>query len=156
MSEGQPEQTIFWAHPLGIECKSRVDWLRDDLIMDLKTARDVSQRGFGRSAANLEYAAQLAFYHDAAKAVDGCDRKAVIVAAENGGTFDVVPYVIPDEAMQAGRARYTDWLLELLKCQEADRWPGVSEEETELQLPNWYFSEMDDAVLTIGGIKVSV
>lgn len=154
--DGAPEQAVFWTHPLGVECKSRIDWLREDCIIDLKSARDVSKHGFARSAASFDYAAQCAFYHDAAKAVDGRDRKVILLAVEKEEPFDVVPYVVPEEAIVAGRRRYTDWLLLLMKCRAADHWPGVSETETDLHLPAWYFDEMDDAKLVIGGVEVAV
>lgn len=141
----ESEVSIFWQHPLGFDCKSRIDWLADDFMVDLKSARDVRARKFAYQAADLKYHAQMAFYHDAAKALDGRDRKVILLAVEKVPPFDVAPYVLPSEALAAGRREYVEWLLLLKKCQDEDHWSGAAEAETELHLPEWAFSEMDDA-----------
>ncbi len=153
-AECKAELSIYWKHPIGFDCKSRVDWLADDYLVDLKTARNVTARQFSRQAANLNYHAQIAFYLDAAKALDGRERKAILLAVEKEPPFDVAPYVLPEEAIAAGRRAYQDWMLLLLKCRVADHWPGVAEFETELHLPEWAFSEWDDARLDLSGMEI--
>ena len=154
--EGTPEVSVFWRHTIGIDCKSRIDWFREDLVLDLKTARDITPDGFARQCASLNYHAQMAFYHDAAKALDGKDRKVVLLVVEKEPPFDLAPYVLPEEALAAGRRMYQDWLLLLKKCQGAGHYPGVAEQETELHLPDWAFSEFDDGRLIIDGVEVAV
>lgn len=156
--QGEPEVSIFWEHPIGFQCKSRIDWLRDDAVIDLKTARDVTERGFARAAASLSYHAQCAFYLDAAKALDGRERKMILIAVEKEQPFDVVCYRVPDEAIAAGRRLYQDWMLKVKACEASGVWPGVDggQGEVELQLPQWAFDEMDDAKLIIDGVEVAV
>lgn len=154
-SEGTPEVSVYWNH-MGFAMKSRVDWLRDDMIVDLKSARDITPGGFARAAASMQYHAQMAFYHDAAKSLDGKDRKVVLLAVEKEYPFDVAPYVLPIEALNAGRKMYEGWILRVLACVKTGHWPGVAEEETELHLPGWCFSDMDDATLIIDGLEVAV
>lgn len=147
-TEGEAEVSIRWKHPLGVECKSRIDWLRDDLVLDLKSARDVTQRGFASAAGSLSYHAQMAFYHDAAKSRDGIDRKVVLLAVEKEPPYDVGCYVLPEEAIAAGRRLYQDLILRVLHCEKTGVWHGVTGAgEEELHLPQWCFDEMDDATL---------
>lgn len=152
---GQAEVSIEWEHALGVRCKSRLDWLSDDIVLDLKSTADITPDGFARACARYSYHGQLSFYCQAAKALDGRERKAVILAVEKEPPYDIAPYVLPEEAMQAGRRLVTDWLLKVQECQERGHWPGVAEQETELQLPDWCFSEWDDATLVIDGIEMT-
>jgi len=146
LAKGQAELSIFWKHPIGFDCRSRIDWLTDDVMMDLKSAQSVTPRRFGKQVADLYYYAQMAFYHDAAKALDGRDRKCVMLAAQKSAPYDVVPYRLPEEAVMAGRRLYQDWLLKLKKHQDnPELWRGISDVEIELHLPEYVFSDMDDA-----------
>ena len=156
LSKGKAEQTIFWEHELGFQCKSRLDWLSDDLVLDLKSAVDITHDGFARACVKYSYHAQLAWYASAAKSVDGKDRKCVLLAVEKTPPFDVAPYVLPAEAIEAGRKLYTDWLLMVRKCQSSGTWPGVAPTETELHLPAWAFGDAPETKLMIGGVEVAV
>lgn len=155
-AHGRAEVSIQWQHPIGMACKSRLDWVSDNVVLDLKSAIDITQDGFARACAKYAYHAQLAFYEMAARSVDGRERKAVILAVEKESPFDVAPYVLPEEAMQAGRRLVNDWMLKVRACELANHWPGVAEDETELHLPPWAFDEMDDATLIIDGVEVAI
>lgn len=151
---GQAEVSIYWQHPLELKCKSRIDWLGDRAILDLKSTRDIRPHDFARSAYRYRYHAQAAYYQDAVKALTGERRPYLIVAVEKTPPFDVVVTEVPDDALAAGRAMYQDWMLRVLECQETGEWPGVSLEQTVLELPPYAFSDMDDAALIVGGKEI--
>ncbi len=156
LSDGVAELTVEWTHPIGIECKSRLDYLGLSLV-DLKSSADVRPSQFGKAAHRYNYHAQAAMYQDAAKALQGDPPPVVIIAVEKAPPFDVVPYVVPDEAIAAGRSLYQDWMVQLARCLETDSWPGMCPSEAELELPQWAFSEFDDATLVMpDGREVAV
>lgn len=144
LRNGRPEVSILWTHkpdPFlnlpAMPCKSRLDYLAPEWIVDLKTCRDASPAAFGRSAFNFEYHAQAAYYVDAVEAVTGERLPYVIVAAELTPPCVVQVYVIPDHVLAAGRDRYRSLMVHLAECRAADSWGGYADEEMELELPRW-------------------
>lgn len=146
LRRGQAEASILWTHtvkPIGgipgysVPCKSRLDYLAPEWILDLKTCRDASPAAFGRSAFNFEYHAQAAYYVDAVAAVTGKELPYIIVAAELSPPCVVQVYRLPDYVIAAGRDRYRSLLYQLNECRREDTWGGYSDEELELELPRW-------------------
>lgn len=138
---GRPEQTVLWHDPVaGLACKARIDFLHTDRVVDLKTARDVSERKFARAVADYLYHGQLAYYHDGAIAAGKIPADALppqIIAAQTGEPFDVVVYNLTADALKVGRVLYRSLIEKLLYCIEADHWPGLSEAELPLDVPPW-------------------
>ena len=67
---GRNEQTIHWSFE-SIACRTRIDRLRDDCIVDLKTARSCNLNSINNSLESDGYAIQAAFYQMAVEAVTG-------------------------------------------------------------------------------------
>lgn len=146
LRRGQAEVSVLWTHVtesvvglpgLAMQCKSRLDYLAPEWILDLKTCRDASPMAFGRAAFNLEYHAQAAFYVDAVAAATGKRLPYIIVAAELTPPCVVQVYRLPEYVLEAGRDRYRSLLYRLAECRREDRWDGYSGEEIELELPRW-------------------
>lgn len=146
LQRGQSEVSVLWTHavkPLGgipgysVPCKSRLDYLAQDCIIDLKTCRDASPAAFGRAAFNFEYHAQAAYYVDAVAAVTGKELPYIIVAAELSPPCVVQVYRIPEHVLAAGRDRYRSLLYRLNECRREDRWDGYADDELDLELPRW-------------------
>jgi len=136
---GAAEKTLKWTDPtFRISCKARLDLLCPWGVVDIKTAADVSPRGFGAAAARYLYHGQAAFYNDGAIAA-GCTvtRLPLLVAVQNCEPWDVAVYVVDSESLEAGRTLYRRLLRRLLECTAADWWPGVAPEIIPLQLPYW-------------------
>ncbi len=149
---GKAEVSVLWTHTpdalLGLPpmpCKSRLDYLTKDWIVDLKTCRDASPGAFGRSAFNFEYYAQAAFYSDAVEAVTGRRLPYVIIAAELAPPCVVQVYRVPEYVLAAGRDRYRSLMFRLGECRAADAWGGYSEEEMDLELPRWSGVDVPEA-----------
>lgn len=141
LTGGRREETLTWTDPeTGMECKGRLDYIRPDMVADLKTTRDVSAFRFDSDAAKYMYHGQLAFYHDgaiAAKKIPKDARPPCIVAVETSGPFDVAVCDLSYEDLDVGRALYRDLMRKLSECMAADWWPGVCPGTRQLNLPTW-------------------
>lgn len=142
LTGGEAEKAITWTDTdTGLNCKARLDYLRPEMVVELKSARDIRPRKFGFAATDLGYLSQLAFYCDGA----GVDR-AQVVAVESAEPFDVVVYDVPGAALDAGRATYRGWLRRVAECRAAGRWPGISDATMEMELPERAFGEPDSGL----------
>lgn len=142
---GATEQVIRWTDPIhGIACKARLDILSTG-IRDLKTAADVSPRGFGASAAKYLYHGMAAWYHDGAIASGRClsPDLPLLIAVQHCEPWDVAVYRVELEALEAGRTLYRRLLRRFVECTAADWWPGVAPEIIPLQLPFWALKQED-------------
>lgn len=152
-SGGAAEVTIQWDAVLPalgglpeqrIPCKGRVDYLRPDCIVDLKTTRDASPSGFGRESWTHRYHVQGAWYSDGHEAATGRRLPYVLVAVESTLPLVVQVYRVPEPILELGRAEYRPLLERLAFCRSEDRWGGYSDGELELTLPPWATRGLDD------------
>lgn len=144
---GLAEESISWIDErTGFKCKGRCDYLRPDLVIDLKSSRDPSPSKFERDALNYGYAAQVAFYHDgsrAAKRTNG-DRRPCVIAVRTKDDFDVAAFELTQETLDIGRAIYRNLIDRVAECTAAGYWPGVAPELRSLNLPPWAANEIID------------
>jgi hypothetical protein len=149
---GRPEHVVTWSDAeTGIRCKGRLDYLRGDVLIDLKTCRDASPFGFGRAAARLLYHAQLAFYLDGVTATTGALPVPHLIAVESEAPHVVQVYRVADDELEIGRDEYRTLLRRLAECREADTWPGYGDGVMDLVLPSWVYG--DDEVLDGLGLE---
>lgn len=136
---GVREESLEWQ--IGTTaCKGRLDFLRPDMVVDLKTTCETTPREFTGQAARMLYHGQLAWYHDGAIAAGRLPQDAPlprIVTVETVEPYDVAVYQFPPEALEAGRAVYRTLLARYLECVAADFWPGHSPDLRTLDLPHW-------------------
>jgi hypothetical protein len=60
---GEPERTLIWHDPVtGVMCRAKVDWLRADGMVDLKTTESAAPDALSKAALNYGYAIQAPFY----------------------------------------------------------------------------------------------
>ena len=135
---GKPEVSLRWIDPrTRIRCKGRLDWLRGDTLVDLKTSRDVEPRAFGRTAAQLSYHAQLAFYRRGLLATGHKLAPVYMIAVESSGPFDVLVYEVDEDVLFAGDEIVTKLLHELKLCRKRRSWPGRDQGVQALDFPQW-------------------
>ena len=145
MRYGKPEVSLTWNDKeTHVRCKSRPDWVRGDLLMDLKSTRDIDARTFGRTAERLGYAGQLAFARRGLAANGAEDGPTYIVAVEQEGPFDVAVFRVPDEVLDAGDAMVSRLLNELVACRRRGKFAGRYEGEAVLDYPVWGLDRDDD------------
>jgi exodeoxyribonuclease VIII len=139
---GQPEVVMEWEDPItGMPCKGRADlWSpTHNIILDIKTTQDASPDEFGRSAGKMGYFRQAAFYVDGMYEAAGLTKRPdfIIAAVEKVPPYAVQVYVLDDNAMAAGRDAYLRALEVARDCEEAEKWPGYSEEVSVLTIPRY-------------------
>lgn len=151
---GAGEVTMVWERD-GIPCKGRIDYDAIDCIVDLKTCRDASPGGFGRSSWVYGYHTQAAWYVDGYQAAAKVLKDYVLLAVESSPPHVVQVYRVPESVIDVGRETYSEWLDKLAACRKSNEWPGYVADEAELILPKWagtYEEEsVEDFGLVIGG-----
>ncbi len=153
---GEPELSLQWTDPeTGIACKGRIDWLTviggEIILTDLKSARDITERGIGKACAQYGYHGQLAFYVDGLAALGVRVDRVVMVAVSNQEPHDVGVFYVETTALEVGREWYRSLLARYVECRQAERWPGRYDEvEQVLDLPGWApgMPDYDDEILT--------
>lgn len=138
---GVPERGIEWTEPeTGIACRGRLDYLRPNEVVDLKSTHEETVRGFTRHVVSRLYYAQLAWYHDGAIRAGKLQADAplpVIVSVSTTEPYDVAAFRLTRNAYEAGQILYRDFLLKYRDCLAADYWPGIAPGMLELDLPDW-------------------
>lgn len=154
LSFGDPEVTLQW-FVNGRACKGRVDWKTNlgngIALVGIKTAADIRLDPFSRAAARLLYHCQWAMYFDAYEAATGVRPIEVVeIVLEKKPPHDVVVYVIDDDVLEIGRAKYLQLLERLDQCERDNHWPGVGGGGKQLfQLPQYMYDEDDVADLAL-------
>lgn len=143
-TSGEPERTLIWPDPAtGVLCRSKVDWLRDGGIVDLKTAADADEVSLSKAAHNFGYAVQDPFYRRGFRAVrPGVDPWFVFVSVEKTPPYLVHVWQLSERA-QAYGDRLVSQALEIYRdCTASGEWPGYPLGEiTDIDLPAWVRTE---------------
>lgn len=150
--DGQKEVSIVWDDPAsGVRCKARLDCYTPQLnggaVVDLKSTRDASRRGFARAVREYGYYRQAAFYLTGARAVGFQVEHFVNIAVESDVPFNVQPYRMNEGAIDAGQQELVKLLYDYKRLMEIPRseWPvGYSAEVEDVTLPDWSWSQIDE------------
>ena len=136
--DAQVEHTVFWTDKeTGIECKARFDVL-GPLLVDLKTTRDASPKGFARAIATYGYHIQAAHYMAGAVANGMEPRGFLFACVETSAPYLAAGYLLGNPTLEQGERERRDALLTYAQCLREDRWPGYNDDRIEvIDLPNW-------------------
>jgi len=138
---GKAETTHMWTDPIyGLECKCRPDWLTDDgsIIVDLKTTRDASPRGFRRSIADYRYHVQAGWYmHGVELATGKRPDQFIFICVESTAPYACAVYAADAELIERGYEQAMLDLGKLATCKAADSWPSYSDQIENISLPGW-------------------
>lgn len=145
------ELTVEWTHPAtNLRCKGRLDWIHEPTrtLLDLKTARDIGRRFFGRQAASLGYVGQLGgMYRDACRYGLGWEpARILVVAVESAPPYDLAVYQLDSQAIEAGEALVDSLLARVAECEASGTWPGAHPEIETLDVPGWYYGDGGDSL----------
>ena len=106
LSEGDPEVSMFWVDDTtGLTLRGRIDWLRDNAIVDLKSANDASPDGFARDAAKFGYHMQAAWYSEGVEILTGKRLPFIFLVVEKNAPHLVGIYQMDDNALELGSAK---------------------------------------------------
>jgi hypothetical protein len=136
------EVTVQWStdeYGLG---KARLDgWSLSAGGVELKTARDISERRFQSQFVGLGYDLQLGWY------TEGIVRSGMatgdipwrVICVESRPPFDVAVYRVAGIDLEPGQAKAVEIARRYLECELAGDWPGqFGDGEVEFKLPEWY------------------
>lgn len=143
-TRGQPEQTLIWEDPdTGVLCRCKVDWLRPDGIVDLKTAESADADAQSKAAYNHGYAIQEPFYLRGFRArFPDVDPFFTFVAVEKEPPYLVHVTQLKERAVAWGDRKCAEALQIYRDCCEAGVWPGYPLDEiTDIDLPAWVRTE---------------
>lgn len=143
LSEGTPEQTLYWVDAeTGVACRARIDMARDDVLVDLKTVSAGFARvgAFGRRCAQFDYPMQAATYVEGWHAITGRTLPLVFIAVETEPPYLVIVGYPPAWAIDAGRDRWHAALAEFARRESDDDWPTSDYPDTfvEFDVPAYY------------------
>lgn len=135
------EHTAVWHDDYaGDTVRVRPDVIREDmeLMLDVKTARDASPRGFQKAIAEYGYHVQEALYTQGWERAGGKPiRATVFLVYESEPPFLHALYELPPSAILEGQSIVIRALSTYGECLKSGKWPGYPEEVTELALPRW-------------------
>lgn len=115
---GEIEKSFFWKDKgSGLMVKARPDILHPNMIIDLKTIADASPQAFQRSMAEGWYHVQGAMIRDAIRTLENRDVSSVInICVEKKYPYCVGIYIIDEQALDIGEAKYKELLLNMKSC----------------------------------------
>lgn len=135
------EVTVLWDDPFsGIPCKARPDMLPGkNTLVDLKTTRDASARGFQRAAVTYGYHRQAAFYLDGvSKEMNEKHDVFAFVCVEKTEPYRVGVYTLAEPFIDMGRAEYRSLILVEQRCRLNNAWPNYNDNgAVEIEMPKW-------------------
>ena len=133
---GQAEESFFVEDDLfEVTRKCRPDYYREDLgiVIDLKTTKDGSAYGFGKSIYDYRYHRQAAWYLStlqmAGKQVD----KFIFVTVETSKPFMVAVWEIDEASIVAGKINYERLLMQWQQYKRS----GVASVVHPIGIPDW-------------------
>jgi hypothetical protein len=140
--------TLAWQDPeTGVWLRARPDFLpaKRRIIPDLKTAADGSPKAFTRTIANFGYHMAAALYLDGITAIFGeTPTNWLHVVVEKEAPYVVSLYELPGEDIERGRWLNRKAIRRFAECLSADKWPGYSDDVTQIGLPGWERKLIDD------------
>lgn len=142
LTGGLQEQTYFASDPeTGELIKCRFDYLIggiSGIAVDLKSAVDASEAGFGKSATKFRYDLQPAWYFDVLLAEYGTrPEQFVWIAIEKEPPFAIGIYYATEEDIQAARVIARRDFMRILDHKRRDYWPDYGAEIKPLKLASW-------------------
>lgn len=140
LSTGEPEKSMFWVDPeTGITCRGRMDWVRDNALVDVKTAAygKATPSAFAKEAANFDYPMQAAHYADGWEVLTGKRVPFLFLVVEKEPPYMVRVHQLSEYDLEAGRERIRQ-ARRLFAQYESDGYPDDSTDIHTLTLPAWY------------------
>jgi len=144
LASGKAEVSAFWTdEATGVECRCRPDFVhpvRENavLLLDLKTFSSASPNEFRRQVARKRYDVQAAFYSDGFEKASGLEVLGFIfLAVETEYPFAANAFMLDEESLEAGRAKYRKNLRTYAECERTNTWPGYSTGIDIIRLPQW-------------------
>jgi hypothetical protein len=148
LSKGLPEVSHYMENFEKARVKIRPDYIKDNVIIDLKTCTDASTEDCTKNIASYDYHIQAAFYIDVAEKCDGKQRRFIWIFQEKEPPYDTNIIKASEQMLAVGRFEYEILIRQWLKSLEQKKWRGYSifaDNEygiTEVDLPAWKIKDL--------------
>ncbi len=121
LSGGEAEKVYVWDDPeTMVPCKGKIDYVREDCIIDLKTTRDCGRNAFLESCIKYGYIRQAAFYCQAAGV-----KSFVFIAIEKTSPYIMNVFQIHEQRLAEGGNQYVALLERFQQYKEEGTWNRV-------------------------------
>lgn len=141
LSQGEAEVALVWLDPeTGIKCKAKIDWWSNPrMVVDLKSAEDVTVDGFRKACGRLGYALSAAMYCEAVFQLTGEEPDFAFLACEKGRPNTVAVYRATQPMLERGRQDFRRALRRLAECRARQHFPMLQPhgDWEDLDLPAW-------------------
>ncbi|GAT35597.1 pDDEXK-like protein of unknown function [Terrimicrobium sacchariphilum] len=141
------QKAVLQAEIEGYPCKGEVDLFSNntEYLFDLKTSRDASGKAFGKSAWDLGYHIQAAFYLMLCSALGLKKSSFSFVVVENTAPYCVAAYTLDwtSDAMQYARKLITEAMPQFAYHFTRNQWPDFSDFEP-IKFPKYSRGEIVD------------
>ena len=143
---GSAEVSLFWTdEDTGVECRGRLDYLRPDGIVDLKTTSDANPATFDRAVAKFGYDLQTAWYRGGYEVIAGERMRFVHVLVETEAPHAVSVVELDEEALHIGALKAARAREIYAECTRTGQWPGYDPTVIHpVGLPQWAIYEAED------------
>ena len=123
-------------------CKGRIDAIKPNALLDLKTTVNTSPVKIGKFIANYKAYVQAAFYLDLCRTVGLVDEHATFswCFIQKEKPHQATYYTAPEELIRLGRTEYKSWLGWIYEGRKTGNWPGHSKE---VELPPYLLAQME-------------
>lgn len=141
LSEGRPEVSAWATDPeTGVTMRGRIDWLRDNAIVDFKTsAKPVDPIQWERTAWDYRYGLQAWWYTRTLELNGEPERPFLWVALSKDAPHEVYVHQASAELLDRGRQDAEHALRLYADCQLTGHWPGLANDQQihPTGLPRW-------------------
>lgn len=142
LSAGQAEQSLIWVDErTGVWRRARVDRLRTDALVDLKTCESADEEHIQRAIHRYGYHSQGDWYQAGAAALGLGDLPFIFVFIEKAPPHLIHVVQLDADTLAAGR-RINDRAVDLFAdCTRTGEWPGYPADITTISLPPYALRE---------------
>ena len=144
---GVAEKSIFRYHN-GQILKTRPDYYikKSNVIIDLKTCRDITYAGFMRSVLQYRYHVQAAAYTDSVAHFVGEAPRFLNLCVEKKPPYAAVIYELEPSFLMVGRAEYIRALATIKECKDNNVWPSFPVNPVPMGCPEWLWESFKKRV----------
>lgn len=139
--KGDNEISLFWTdEETGVKCKCRIDRIKNNILIDLKSTTDASPDAFCKSAYKYGYHRQSYWYSNGYEQCFKQEPKGfVFIVVEKEPPYNVEVYQATELFKKIGELEVRPLLKTYKTCLETNNWYGYSEKASirDLEIPQW-------------------
>jgi exodeoxyribonuclease VIII len=142
LADTRTEVSVFGESHSGLWIKGRIDALKPETIVDVKTtSAGADANAFARQSFALNYHVSAAWYWYLATLNEMPPKAFYWVAVEVQPPYAVAVYEIHKDALQLGFRMMQDALALIARCEDEGHWPAYGDEVQTLNLPLWAYKQ---------------